>query len=504
MSVTEPMEKAATGIEGLDAVLEGGFPIRQSILIQGGPGTGKTTLALQFLLEGRRRGESGLYISLLQGKGDIERIAHSHGWSLEGIGVETLMDYREFAGFAREQTVFHPAHVELGETIGKIRALVERTAPARLVFDSISELQVLSDTLLRSRQQVAELKQLLSQCTALYTIAASPSAKVEEFEYILDGLIRLRQQAPVFGLVRRSLEVIKMRGMAYRSGHHDYSIEKGGIRIYPRLQAFHEPYTDEVPTEGDEDAQEVFNSGLSELDALFGGGFRRGTAVLIQGAAGVGKSCLVTLYAHAAAREGKRSSIFLFDESVQTYLVRARGIGLDLAPFIKKGLVAIRRISVGEVSPGELSEMVRIAIEHDKTELLAIDSLSGYLSAVADEVLVLAQLHELLAYTGSRGVLTFLTVAEHGLIGAGTPDPSSTTILADAVLLLRFFEAQGEVRRAISVFKKRYGDHERTIREMLITAQGIRIGEQLVAFTGVLTGDPVFVGAQNELIKPGE
>jgi circadian clock protein KaiC len=504
MSITEPMEKAATGIEGLDAVLEGGFPKRQSILIQGGPGTGKTTLALQFLLEGKRRGETGLYISLLQGRSDIERIARSHGWSLEGIGVETLMDYREFAGFAHEQTVFHPAHVELGETIGKIRALVERTAPARLVFDSISELQVLSDTLLRSRQQVAELKQLLSQCTALYTIAASPSAKVEEFEYILDGLIRLRQQAPVFGLVRRSLEVVKMRGMAYRSGHHDYSIERGGLRIYPRLQAFHEPYTDEVPTEGDEDAQEVFNSGVPGLDALIREGFRGGTAALIQGAAGVGKSCLVTLYAHAAAREGKRSSIFLFDESVQTYLLRARSIGLDLAPFIKEGLVAIRRISVGEVSPGELSEMVRIAIERDKIDLLAIDSLSGYLSAVADEVLVLAQLHELLAYTGSQGVLTFLTVAEHGLIGAGTPEPAATTILADAVLLLRFFESQGEIRRAISVFKKRYGDHERTIREMSITPQGIRIGEQLMGFTGVLTGNPVFVGAPKELIKPGE
>jgi len=320
MSITEPMEKAATGIEGLDAVLEGGLPKRQSILIQGGPGTGKTTLALQFLLEGMRRGEKCLYISLLQARSDIERIARSHGWDLEGIGVETLM---ESDGLAPEQTVFHPVHVELGETIGKIKALVERTAPGRLVFDSISELQVLSDTLFRSRQQVVELKRLFSeQCTAIFTIAESPSAKDEEYEYIMDGLIRLRQQAPVFGLVRRSLEVIKMRGMAYRSGHHDYSIERGGLRIYPRLQAFHEPYTDEVVTEGTEDAQEVFNSGVPGLDALFGGGFRGGTAVLIQGAAGVGKSCLVTLYANAAAREGKRSSIFLFDESVQTYLVQ--------------------------------------------------------------------------------------------------------------------------------------------------------------------------------------
>jgi circadian clock protein KaiC len=386
MSLTERIEKAATGIEALDAVLEGGLPRRQSILIQGGPGTGKTTLALQFLLEGKRRGEKGLYVSLVQGRGDIERIARSHGWDLEGIGVETLM---KPDGLAREQTVFHPVHVELGETIGKIRALVERTAPRRLVFDSISELQVLSDTFLSCRQQLVELKQLLSECTAIFTIAESPSAKVEEFEYIMDGLIRLRQQAPVFGVVRRSLEIMKMRSMAYRSGHHDYSIERGGIRIYPRLQAFHEPYTDEVLTEGNEDAQEGFKSGLSGLDALLGGGFRRGTAVLIQGAAGVGKSCLITLYAHAAAREGKRSSIFLFDESVQTYLVRARSIGLDLSPFIRKGLIAIRRVSVGEVSPGELTELARNAIERDKTELLVIDSLSGYLSAVADEVLVL-------------------------------------------------------------------------------------------------------------------
>jgi circadian clock protein KaiC len=502
MSDRESIRKAPTGIQGLDTILEGGFPNRQFVLIQGGPGTGKTTLALQFLLEGVRRGERSLYVSLLHGRGDIERIAHSHGWSLEGVEVETLVGPEDLA--VCEQTVFHSAHVELGETIGKLQAIVERWAPERLVFDSISELQVLSDTLFRCRQQVVSLKQFLSdRCTALFTIGEAASVKVEEFEYVMEGLIRLRQYSPGYGLVRRSLEVIKMRGMAYISGLHDYRIAKGGLTIFPRRQAFPEP-AESDKEQGIGSEQRLIESGVSELDALVGGGFEEGTATLLQGASGTGKSCLVTLYAHAAARQGKKSLLLIFDESVRIFLKRAKGIGLDLTPFIKEGLVDVRHMSIGEVSPGEISHTVRKAIERDKIEFLAIDSLSGYFPAVGDQVLVLTQLHELLAYTGNQGVLTFLTVAEHGLIGTGTPEPYSTTILADSVLLLRFFEARGSIRRAISVFKKRYGDHEKTIREMLISNEGIRLGEPLDGFSGILTGVPVYSGVQTELIRTGE
>lgn len=495
-------EKITTGIEGLDSILEGGFPKDQFVLIQGGPGTGKTTLGLQFLLDGIMRGERGLYLSFLHNRKEIELIARSHGWDLEGIEVEELLSAADAARAAGEQTIFHSAHVELSETIDEVHKIVEQVSPKRLVFDSLSELLMLSDTLFRCRHQVVALKRLLSKirCTSLFTIGGASSESETEFDNLSYGLVKLEQATPGYGVVRRTLEVVKMRGMRYRSGRHDFRIKTGGLEVYPRLQTFCE-HTDKGWEKGGAGIRKVLKSGVRELDTLLGGGLEFGTTTLVLGASGVGKSTLSAFYACAAARQGMKAAIFLFDENLHTYCERARGIGLDLARFIEEGLVLIRRINIGEISPGQFSEIIRSCVEIDNIGVIVIDTLTGYASAMPQKGELLTLFHELLAYTGTQSILSFLLVEEHGLFGKVITEPRSMSLLSDTVLLLSFFEAQGRIRRAISVFKKRFGDHEKTIREFSITSDGIRVGQPLDHFSGVLSGIPSFSGKQGELME---
>jgi len=494
----QSVPKTSTGITGLDYILDGGFPEGQFILAQGAPGTGKTTLGLQFLIEGARKGERTLYISFLHAKRDIQRIAGSHGLSLEGVETAELSSV---GGTECEQTIFHTDEVELGETINSIRDIVERVSPQRLVFDSISELQLLSGSSYRCRQNVASLKRLLAarNCTSLIMVGESDGNE-RETEHISDGIILLQQSSPDFGVVRRYLEIIKMRGMPYITGRHDYRIKTGGLEIYPRLQAL----SSRVSSTGIEDIQKearLITTDVKELDAMLGGGMEEGSATLLLGAAGTGKSTITSAYAHSAAKEGTKSLILLFDESVRAYCQRAKNLGLDLYPSISSGVVSIRRISVGEISPGEFSQIVRLAIEEDGVRLLIIDTLTGYLVNTLEERSLLTQLHELLAYTGDRDVLTIMTVTEHGLIGVNKAEPQSVSLLADTVILIRYFEAYGNIKRAITVFKKRYGEHETAIREFMITSGGINVGKSLEHFSGILTGEPVFSGKKGELLE---
>jgi circadian clock protein KaiC len=493
----QTVPKTSTGITGLDYILDGGFPEGQFILAQGAPGTGKTTLGLQFLIEGARKGERTLYISFLHAKRDIERIAGSHGLSLEGVETAELSSV---GGTEYEQTIFHTDEVELGETINTISDIVERVSPQRLVFDSISELQLLSGSSYRCRQNVASLKRLLAarNCTSLFMVGESDGNQ-RETEHISDGIILLQQSSPDFGVVRRCLEIIKMRGMAYITGRHDFRIKTGGLEIYPRLQAL----SSRVSPTGIEIQQEerLVATGVKELDAMLGGGMEEGSTTLLLGAAGTGKSTITSVYAHSAAKEGTKSLILLFDESIRAYCQRAKNLGLDLYPSISSGMISIRRISVGEISPGEFTQIVRLAIEEDGVRLLIIDTLTGYLVNTLEEKSLLTQFHELLAYTGDRDVLTIMTVTEHGLIGSTKAEPESISLLADTVILIRYFEAYGRIKRAMTVFKKRYGEHETVIREMTITSEGISVGKPLEHFSGILTGEPSFSGKKEDLME---
>jgi circadian clock protein KaiC len=492
----QSIPKTSTGITGLDYILDGGFPEGQFILAEGAPGTGKTTLGLQFLIEAARKGERTLYISFLHAKRDIQRIAGSHGWSLEGVETAELSSV---GGTELEQTIFHTDEVELGETINTIRDIIERVSPQRLVFDSISELQLLSGSSFRCRQNVASLKRLLAarNCTSLFMVGESDGNE-RETEHIADGIILLKQSSPDFGVVRRCLEIIKMRGMPYVTGVHDYRIKTGGLEIYPRLQAL----SSRVSPTGIELQKEerLVTTCVKELDAMLGGGMEEGSATLLLGAAGTGKSTLTSVYAHSTAKEGTKSLILLFDESVRAYCQRAKNLGLDLYPSIRSGVISIRRISVGEISPGEFSQIVRLAIEEDGVRLLIIDTLTGYLVNTSEERSLLTQLHDLLAYTSDRNVLTIMTVTEHGLMGVIKAEPESISLLADTVVLIRYFEAYGWIKRAMAVFKKRYGDHEKVIRELTITAKGISVGKPLEHFSGILTGEPSFSGKKEELM----
>lgn len=494
----QSVPKASTGITGLDYILDGGFPEGQFILAQGAPGTGKTTLGLQFLIEGARKGERTLYISFLHAKRDILRIAGSHGLSLEGVETAELSSV---GGTESNQTIFHTDEVELGEVINTVSDLVERVSPQRLVFDSISELQLLSGSSYRCHQNVASLKRLLAarNCTSLIMVGESDGHE-RGTEHISDGIILLQQASPEFGVVRRCLEIIKMRGMPYITGRHDYRIKTGGLEIYPRLQALSSRVSSNGIKDIQKDARLVATS-VNELDALLGGGMEEGSATLLLGTAGTGKSTITSIYAHSAGIEGKKSLILLFDESVRAYCQRAKSLGFDLYPLIGSGVISIRRISVGEISPGEFSQIVRLAIEEEGVRLLIIDTLTGYLVNTSEENSLLTQFHELLAYTSSRDVLTIMTVTEHGLVGANKAEPQSLSLLADTVVLIRYFEAFGRIKRAIAVFKKRYGAHENIIRELTITSKGMKVGKPLEHFEGILTGEPSFCGKKEELME---
>ncbi len=484
-----------TGVAGLDAILGGGLAPNRMYLVEGAPGSGKTTLALRFLLAGRERGEPGLYVTLSETAEELEAVAASHGWTLDGIGLFELAAAEARLGPERETTLLHPWEVELGETVKLITEEAERTGAVRVVFDSLSEMRLLAQDGLRFRRQVLALKQFFAArgTTVLLVddMTGAGGAPDPQLHSLAHGVVTLQRLTLDFGAARRRLEVAKMRGDAYCEGWHDYVIRRGGIEVFPRLVAadHHRPFVGEPVT-----------SGVAELDALLDGGPLRGTCALLSGPAGAGKSTLALQWVHAAAARGERCAIYEFDERTGTMLARAAKLGMDLRPLIDAGLVALRQVDPAELSPGEFAWMLRRDAEEAGARVVVLDSLSGYLTAMPQEKQLLLQLHELLSYLNQRGVLTLLINPQSGLLGS-MQSTLNLSYIADTILLMRFFEAGGRVRKALSVVKNRGGAHEDTIRELRIDRSGIRVGEVLTGFQGVLTGTPSYVGRAAPLLE---
>jgi circadian clock protein KaiC len=472
----------SSGIAGLDAILGGGFTPDRLYLIEGVPGAGKTTLALQFLLEGVRNGESVLYVTLSETEHELREIAASHGWSLEGVHIHELAPPHDGLDPDSHYTMFHPSEVELGDTTRRILDQVETLRPRRMVFDSLAELRLLAGSPLRYRRQVLALKQYFvgQQCTVLLLDDCGTAEHGLHVHTLVHGTVSLHQLNPEYGGDRRRLRISKFRGRRFASGYHDYQIETGGLVVYPRLVAA--DYRRDTN-------QEAVSTGSRELDLLLGDGLHRGTSTLLIGAAGTGKSTLATSCCIAAAGRGERAAMFIFDEAVKSLVTRSRGIDLPIDQHIASGAIIIESIDPAELSPGEFAHRLRRAVEEEGVRTVVIDSLNGYLSAMQEERFVLVQLHELLAYLAHHGVVTLLISAQQGLIGQ-MQNPLDISYLADSVVLLRYFEYGGEVKQAISVLKKRTGGHEHTIRPMAITSGGVTIGEPLRQFRGVLTGVP--------------
>lgn len=492
-ALSSPSTLAATGIAGLDEVLGGGLTRQRLYLIEGPPGAGKTTTALQFLLEGARCGESGLYITLSETEQELRSVAASHGWSLEGPHIFEIMPTQDALRGDQQYTVFHPSEVELSETTRAIREIVDRVKPTRVVFDSLSELRLLAGSTLRYRRQVLALKQFLSErgCTVLVLDDSSTPDHELHVQTLAHGIIVLEQTQPEYGNERRRLRVLKYRGASYSGGYHDFVIRRGGIKVFRRLVAAESRQVVSMDKLG---------SGVPGIDALMGGGIERGTSTLIAGAAGCGKSSLAAQFAVAAAERGQDAALFLFDESINTLVSRCSGLGMDLATHLRSGRVTAQQVDPAELCPGELMHSVAEAADRGAS-VVVIDSLNGYLNALPEERFLLIQLHELFTYLGEHGVATILVGAQRGLIGSNMATPADASYLADAVVLLRYFEAAGEVHQAISVVKKRGSAHERSIREFRLSAAGITVGEPLRQFRGVLTGVPVYEGTENSAMR---
>jgi circadian clock protein KaiC len=486
-----------TGVEGLDSVLNGGLTPNRLYLLEGAPGSGKTTLALQFLLEGLAHGESCLYVTLSETSEELRAVAVSHDWDLGQLNLFELASANAVLGEGREQTLLHPWEIELGETVKLITDEVERTKPKRVVFDSLSELRLLAQDPLRYRRQVLGLKQFFSGRDATVILVDDLTGSGGErgdrqLHSLCHGVITLERLTLDFGAGRRRLQVQKLRGVAFVGGYHDMILCKGGLDVFPRLVAaeHHRPFAG-APTPSD----------LPALDALLNGGPLRGTSTLVTGPAGSGKSTLVLQYVVAACLRGENCTIYEFDERVGTMMVRAKALNLDLQPHLDSGRLIIQQIDPAELSPGQFVWMVKRQVELREGRLIVIDSLAGYLAAMPQEQQLILQLHELLSYLNQQGVTTFLINPQHGMVGSMSAGGLNISYIADAVILLRFFEAGGRLRKAISVLKNRGGPHEDAIRELRIDYQGIRIGEPLTDFKGVLTGTPEYVGESRPLME---
>jgi len=472
-----------SGVNGLDDILGGGFTPERLYLIEGAPGAGKTTVAMQFLLEGAARGERVLYITLSETAAELRSVAASHGWDLSAVEVRELLPAPEVLEPDEQYTVFHPSEIEFGETTLKILHDVDAVKPSRVVFDSLSELRLLAGNSLRYRRQILALKQFFAgrQCTVLLLDDMTAAEHDLQVQSIAHAVIRLEQLNSDYGATRRRLLVSKYRGMRFRNGFHDYRIVRGGLEVFPRLIA-----SEHTPPL----TRSKLRSGLRALDDLLGGGIEMGTSTLVVGAPGTGKSTLATQFALATAQRGERASMFIFDELAATLTSRCESMGMDLRPHLHSGAISIRQVDPADMSPGEFAQTIRKAVEEHGSRVIVIDSLNGYLNAMPDERFLIVQLHELLTYLGQSGVATLLVGAHHGVIGTQMKTPVDASYLSDAVVMLRYFESLGEVRQAISVVKKRSGPHERTIRDFALGPGGISIGEPLRDYRGVLSGVP--------------
>jgi circadian clock protein KaiC len=475
--------KAASAVPGLDDVLGGGFTRECLFLIEGDPGTGKTTLATQFLLEGVRLGERCLYITLSETRSELLRGARSHGWMLRpDIDIHEAQPGDKITDPEQQQTLLYSSELELGEVVQSIFEMCHKVKPARIVLDSLSELRLLAQSSLRYRRQLLAMKHEFARMSATVLALDDLTADVEDksAHSIAHGVLRLEQLAPNFGGQRRRLRVTKYRGQEFRGGFHDFSIKRGGLKVFPRIVSA-EHKTDFAP--------KLVSSGNPQLDNLLGGGLESGSSTLIIGPAGAGKSLIVFQFLAAACARGERAALFVFDEELGLLFRRSKAMGIDLAALNAKGALKVEQLDAAELSPGEFSQRVRGAVDENGASVVAIDSLNGYQQSMPEEHSLIVHMHELLQYLNRQGVSSFLTVAQHGLIG-DMKAPVDVTYLADTVVLLRFFEAEARVRRAVSIIKKRTGRHEDTIRELTITNKGMVLSDPLLGFHGILRGVP--------------
>jgi circadian clock protein KaiC len=490
--VPEPPALRKTGIEGLDDVLGGGLAQGRFFLFEGTPGTGKTTVATQFLLQGRAEGEKGLFITLSETIDELHAGAASHGWSLDGIDLFELLPPESLLDEDQQQSLLYSSDLELGETTKQIFAAFERVRPDRVVLDSLSEIRLLAQSSLRYRRQILALKHFFNRHHATVLMLDDLTADVldKTVHSVAHGVVRLEELAPEYGAERRRLRPLKYRGHKYRGGFHDFNIQTGGVTVFPRLVSAEHRSGFE---------RDLLSTDSKELNALLGGGVERGSSVLVLGPAGAGKSILALTFLQSAVARGEKAALFLFDEELGLLTERAKGLGFDLQAMRDKDLLDVRQIDAAELSPGEFSERVRRCIEKG-ARTIVIDSLNGYQAAMPEERALTLHMHELLQYCNRQGATTFLTVAQHGLVG-DMKAPIDLTYLADTVVLLRYFEAWGRVRRAISVMKKRTSAHEDTIREYYFDQRGLNVGQPLVNFQGVLRGVPTLIAEPGEKTK---
>lgn len=484
-------ERAASGIPGLDHLLRGGFPASRLHLIQGDPGTGKTTLALQFLRTGVARGEPCLYVTLSETKAELEAVAQSHGWTLDGIDIYELTPPGALDD--EQYTLYHPAEIELAEMVKGLLQATERLQPVRVVLDSLSEMRLLARDPLRYRRQILGLKAYFAarSCTVLMLDDRTSDEQDQQLQSIAHSVVQLEHMAFEYGRSRRRIRVLKVRGVPGIEGYHDFKIRTGGLVVYPQL----------VPAQrGAVDLPQPVTSGVAELEALTGGGLTPGTCTLLMGPAGVGKSSVAAQYLASGAIEAPAAA-FLFDERRKTFLQRNAALGMNFTSHLADGRVTIDQIEPGDLSPGEFAHCVCEKVDGRGARLVLIDSLNGYLNAIPTQHSPLVRMHELIAYLNERDVTTILVAAQHGIMGMNMAAPIDVTYLADAVMLFRFFEAGGNVRKAVSVVKKRTGSHETAIREFAIGPEGIRVGKPLADFHGVMTGVPTYHGGPSTLLK---
>jgi circadian clock protein KaiC len=495
MSLAEPIAgKARSGISGLDDILSGGFSRGHVFLLEGAPGTGKTTVALQFLLEGARSGEKCLYVTLSETERELREGAASHGWKLDdGVEIYELLPPESLLDAEQQQSLLYSSDLELGEVTRQVLDAVERSRPSRVVLDSLSEIRLLAQGSLRYRRQILALKHFFSRFGATVMLLDDLTAEMADktVHSVAHAVVRLEELAPAYGAERRRVRVVKYRGVRFRGGYHDVTITTGGLNVFPRL----------VASEFRTDAMRgQTSSGIAELDELLGGGIEAGSGTLILGPAGTGKSLITLVFAIAAIARGEKAALFIFDEELGLLFSRVKGMGIDLEAMQRSGHLFIEQVDAAELSPGEFAHRVRQRVDRDQIKTVVIDSLNGYQAAMPEENSLILHIHELLQYLNRRGAATFMTVAQHGLVG-DMRAPVDVTYLADTVILLRYFEALGLVRRAISVIKKRTGAHESSIREYRIDSRGLTIGAPLDGFQGVLRGVPVYVGESNPLLE---